>query len=449
MGDVDSAKADRDTVGGVVEVRAGGVAGPRLVRDEGDAARCPARAALMGIQAVKGVEIGEGFGWRDSAARRRMTRSSRAAPRDQPRGRDRGWRLERRGHRGPRGDEAAPTLMRPLRSVDLESGEPGRLSSSAATRRPSRRSRSSRRRPSPSSSPAPREEARRRRWTTSSRRTAPISSASRGNRGRSAPGAHRLHGRRKDLRRPGGRAPDRQALRRHRRRDRSAPRADRRALRAGRGRVPPPRGRGRRPGAVGGRAIGDRARGRSVRGRSVRPRARRPPRRRRRDCVARSREAAGRWRRTRRARELFAQRDYGAVADAAASDVDGVLLAALGIRIGKAGRRRRPADRRSSPAAPTSGSTRRSPSTRRRWRRPGGSGASFGWAATGRSSPTAEEPPPTWPASSRRRICVGFAGSPCRQPWSARSTLRSAARPRSISPRARTSSARSTTPTGS
>ena len=34
MGDVDSAKADRDTVGGVVEVRAQGPAGPRLVRDE-------------------------------------------------------------------------------------------------------------------------------------------------------------------------------------------------------------------------------------------------------------------------------------------------------------------------------------------------------------------------------------------------------------------------------
>jgi shikimate kinase / 3-dehydroquinate synthase len=36
-----------------------------------------------------------------------------------------------------------------------------------------------------------------------------------------------------------------------------------------------------------------------------------------------------------RFRELFGQRDYGAVADAVASDVDGVLLAALGIRLGK------------------------------------------------------------------------------------------------------------------
>ena len=49
-----------------------------------------------------------------------------------------------------------PTLMRPLRSVDLETGEPARRSSSEATSPPSRRSRSSPRPRSRSSSPGPR-----------------------------------------------------------------------------------------------------------------------------------------------------------------------------------------------------------------------------------------------------------------------------------------------------
>src|SRR4051794_31272460 len=59
---VDAARADRDTVGGVVEVRAQGVPrglGSYATKDE----RLDARLAwtLMGTQAVKGVEIGDGF----------------------------------------------------------------------------------------------------------------------------------------------------------------------------------------------------------------------------------------------------------------------------------------------------------------------------------------------------------------------------------------------------
>src|ERR1700704_3753965 len=59
---VDEARAERDTVGGVIEVRAHGVPpglGSYATRD----ARLDGRlaAALMSIQAVKGVEIGDGF----------------------------------------------------------------------------------------------------------------------------------------------------------------------------------------------------------------------------------------------------------------------------------------------------------------------------------------------------------------------------------------------------
>src|SRR5215212_7400681 len=60
---VDEARAERDTVGGVIEVRARGVPpglGSYATKDERLDARLA--AALMGIQAVKGVEIGEGFG---------------------------------------------------------------------------------------------------------------------------------------------------------------------------------------------------------------------------------------------------------------------------------------------------------------------------------------------------------------------------------------------------
>jgi chorismate synthase len=59
---VDEARADRDTVGGVIEVRARGVP-PGLGSYATKEDRLDARlaATLMGTQAVKGVEIGEGF----------------------------------------------------------------------------------------------------------------------------------------------------------------------------------------------------------------------------------------------------------------------------------------------------------------------------------------------------------------------------------------------------
>src|SRR5438093_536044 len=59
---IDEARKERDTVGGLVEVRARGVP-PGLGTYAAKEDRLDGRlaAALMGIQAVKGVEIGEGF----------------------------------------------------------------------------------------------------------------------------------------------------------------------------------------------------------------------------------------------------------------------------------------------------------------------------------------------------------------------------------------------------
>ena len=61
-GRVDDARQDRDTIGGVVEARVRGVPpglGSYATREERLDGRLA--AALMGIQAVKGVEIGDGF----------------------------------------------------------------------------------------------------------------------------------------------------------------------------------------------------------------------------------------------------------------------------------------------------------------------------------------------------------------------------------------------------
>jgi chorismate synthase len=127
MGDVDEAKAERDTVGGVIEVRARGVPpglGSYATKEERLDARLA--AALMGIQAVKGVEIGEGFALAG-------TRGSQAHDEILP-----GFRRETNRAGGIEGGvsngeeivvraamKPLPTLMRPLRSVDLVTGEPG------------------------------------------------------------------------------------------------------------------------------------------------------------------------------------------------------------------------------------------------------------------------------------------------------------------------------------
>ncbi len=124
---MDAAKGDRDTLGGVVEVRATGVP-PGLGSYASREDRLDARlaAALMGIQAVKGVEIGDGF----ALAR---LRGSEAHDEIEP-------GLRRRSNRAggieagmSNGEDVVvraamkplPTLMKPLDSVDLVSGEAG------------------------------------------------------------------------------------------------------------------------------------------------------------------------------------------------------------------------------------------------------------------------------------------------------------------------------------
>jgi chorismate synthase len=130
VGNVDEAKAERDTVGGVVEVRARGVP-PGLGSYATKEGRLDARlgTALMGIQAVKGVEVGEGFGLaslRGSEAHDEIFRDERGVHRETNRaggiegGVSNGEEIVVRAAMKP-----LPTLMRPLRSVDIESGEPG------------------------------------------------------------------------------------------------------------------------------------------------------------------------------------------------------------------------------------------------------------------------------------------------------------------------------------
>lgn len=123
---VDAARAERDTVGGIVEVRARGVP-PGLGSYASRETRLDARlaAALMGIQAVKGVEIGDGFAlaaMRGSEAHdeilgglRRETNHAGGIEA----GVSNGEAIVVRAAMKP-----LPTLMKPLRSVDLATGEP-------------------------------------------------------------------------------------------------------------------------------------------------------------------------------------------------------------------------------------------------------------------------------------------------------------------------------------
>jgi len=122
---IDAARAERDTVGGTVEVRAKGVP-PGLGSYATKEDRLDARLAfaLMGIQAVKGVEIGDGFALAD-------LRGSQAHDEIRP---DRRRDTNRAGgiEAGiSNGEEIVvraamkplPTLMKPLASVDLQTGE--------------------------------------------------------------------------------------------------------------------------------------------------------------------------------------------------------------------------------------------------------------------------------------------------------------------------------------
>jgi chorismate synthase len=124
---IDEARIGRDTVGGIVEVRATGVPpglGSYATKDD----RLDARLAfaLMGIQAVKGVEIGDGFalaGLLGSQAhdeirtdRRRDTNHAGGIEA----GISNGEEIVVRAAMKP-----LPTLMKPLASVDLQTGEAG------------------------------------------------------------------------------------------------------------------------------------------------------------------------------------------------------------------------------------------------------------------------------------------------------------------------------------
>jgi chorismate synthase len=127
---VDSARKDRDTLGGTVEVRTTGCPpglGTYAVKEQ----RLDGRLAqaLMAIQAVKSVEIGEGT----ELARKRGSEAHDEIYRD-----ERGFH-RRTNHAGgleggmTNGEELVvrcsmkplPTLMKPLQSVDLATGEAG------------------------------------------------------------------------------------------------------------------------------------------------------------------------------------------------------------------------------------------------------------------------------------------------------------------------------------
>jgi chorismate synthase len=122
---IDEARKERDTVGGVVEVRASG-APPGLGSYATKEDRLDARlaAAVMGIQAVKGVEIGDGFALaslrgseaHDEIATSQRRTSNRAGGIEA--GISNGEEIVVRAAMKP-----LPTLMKPLASVDLASGD--------------------------------------------------------------------------------------------------------------------------------------------------------------------------------------------------------------------------------------------------------------------------------------------------------------------------------------
>ncbi len=126
---VDAARKDRETLGGVVEVLARGVPpglGSYATLDDRLDARLA--AALMGIQAVKAVEVGDGFalaGLRGSQAHDEIVRDDHGLRRSSNRaggieaGISNGEEIVVRAAMKP-----LPTLMRPLQTIDLATGEP-------------------------------------------------------------------------------------------------------------------------------------------------------------------------------------------------------------------------------------------------------------------------------------------------------------------------------------
>ena len=123
---VDEARAERDTVGGIVEVRATG-APPGLGSYATKEDRLDARLAfaLMGIQAVKGVEIGDGF----ALAALRGSQAHDEIRTDRRRDTNHAGGIEGGISNGEEivvraAMKPLPTLMKPLASVDLKTGEP-------------------------------------------------------------------------------------------------------------------------------------------------------------------------------------------------------------------------------------------------------------------------------------------------------------------------------------
>ncbi len=122
---IDAARAERDTVGGVIEVRATSVP-PGLGSYGSKDDRLDARlaAAVMGIQAVKGVEIGEGF----ALAGKFGSEAHDEIGTDRRRSTNRAGGLEAGVSNGEEivvraAMKPLPTLMKPLGSVDLVTGE--------------------------------------------------------------------------------------------------------------------------------------------------------------------------------------------------------------------------------------------------------------------------------------------------------------------------------------
>jgi chorismate synthase len=126
---IDEARRARDTIGGRVEVRARGVP-PGLGSYASRETRLDARlaSAVLGIQAVKGVEIGDGFALADvrgSEAHDEIHRDERGLYRET----NRAGGIEAGVSNGEEivvraGMKPLPTLMQPLQSVDLDTGEP-------------------------------------------------------------------------------------------------------------------------------------------------------------------------------------------------------------------------------------------------------------------------------------------------------------------------------------
>ena len=124
----DAARKDRDTLGGIVEVVATGVPpGLGSYAEKADRLDAQIAYALMGIQAVKGAEIGDGF----ALARRRGTEAHDEIYPGLERGTNHAGGIEAGVSNGePIVVRAAmkplPTLMRPLDSVDLATGTPAK-----------------------------------------------------------------------------------------------------------------------------------------------------------------------------------------------------------------------------------------------------------------------------------------------------------------------------------